>query len=727
MLQPRAKMGALLGGLLLVSIALMLWFTAAGREPSPATSTVTPAAGTPGEARRLRLGLNIAAGSALHAAALRFAEQVGERSQGKLEIRVFPDQELGNDDQMLEMARNGTLDMVLTPTAKLSSAIPAMQYADLPFYFADRDELYAMLDGEPGQLLLSKMSRIDLVGLTFWENGFKQFTANTPIRSPQDFARLRIRTMKSPLINDQFASLGAQPIPIDFHAIHQALKDGAVDGQENPLVAIVGMRIHEVQKHLTLSHHAYLGYAFAVSKKVFETLSPEMRELIRQVARELTQWEREETARREAGFIEQIRAAGVEIHTLTAEERRQFAQAMSPVADKFGFVVGYDLIAKTEELRHAREHAAGSRSLRDALVIGLNADLSARGAQSGGAIYRGIQMALEEINQAGGVLGRPLQLLARDHAANPGSGRINLKTFAGDPQVVAVIGGMHTGVISEELPDIHALKIPYLIPWAAGQGLTRHDYQPSFTFRVSINDGHVAPFLLERALRQNGPVAVLLENSTWGRSNQAALKTILDKLPAHAVEIVWFNQGDPLLENGIERLVQAGKQALVLVANGIDAQTVVQAMAKQERRLPIFAHWALIGNDFWGRNQALLKKVDLRFVQSILENDPGQHPKLARFLERYRQRYSLGAREPIPSLIGTVHAYDLTHLLAQAITQARSPDRLAIRDALEALRPYAGVLRDYRPAFTPANHDALDRSLLHLGRFDDHGRIVHAE
>jgi len=206
---------------------------------------------------------------------------------------------------------------------------------------------------------------------------------------------------------------------------------------------------------------------------------------------------------------------------------------------------------------------------------------------------------------------------------------------------------MHTGVISEELPDIHALKIPYLIPWAAGQGLTRHDYQPSFTFRVSINDGHVAPSCSNgRCARTTGRRAA--REFDLGPQQSGRAEDDLDKLPAHAVEIVWFNQGDPLLENGIERLVQAGKQALVLVANGIDAQTVVQAMAKQERRLPIFAHWALIGNDFWGRNQALLKKVDLRFVQSILENDPGQHPKLARFLERYRQRYSLGAREPIP-------------------------------------------------------------------------------
>ena len=150
-------------------------------------------------------------------------------------------------------------------------------------------------------------------------------------------------------------------------------------------------------------------------------------------------------------------------------------------------------------------------------------------------------------------------------------------------------------------------------------------------------------------------------------------------------------------------------------------------MAKQENRIPIFSHWALVGGDFWEQNQVPLKKVDLRFVQSILENDPGQHPKLASFLERYRQRYGIGAKEPIPSLIGTIHAYDFTHLLVRAMTQAKSADRATIRDALESLRPYQGVLREYKPAFSKEQHDALERSLLHLGRFDDRGRIVNAE
>ena len=714
---------AAIAALAVLAIALFTWL---GGDPVAPIAPSTTEKAKP-EVRELRLGLNIAADSALHAAALRFAELVRERSGGKLHISVHPDQQLGSDDQMLEMARGGKLDLVLIPTAKLSSAIPSMQYADLPFYFSGREELYAMLDGEPGRLLLSKLSTIDLVGLTFWENGFKQFTANTPIHNPGDFAKLRIRTMKSPLIADQFASLGAQPIPIDFHATYKALAEGAVDGQENPLVAIVGMRFQEVQKHMTLSNHAYLAYAFAASKRAFETLSPDQRDIVSRAARELTLWEREETARRETTFLETIRAAGVTIHTLTPEERRGFSVALAPIADKFGFEVGYDLLAKTEELRHAARTWSQTANSLEPLVVAINADFSVRGSQAGGAIYRGVQMAVEEINQKGGLLGRPVRVVARDHAALAPMGRQNVEHFGAMPSVLAIVGGMHTAVITEELETIHRLKIPYLIPWAAGRGLIEHDYRPSYTFRVSLSDSHVAPFLLERARKMGGHVVVLLENSSWGRSNEAALRPIINKLAPNAVTIDWFNGGEPGFDARLATPAYRDASAVVLVANSQEGKLFVQATARQEKPLPIFAHWGLTGADFWKQTQTELQKAKLHFVQSVLVDETQMHPKLPAFMKRYRQRYALGPEAAIPSPTGTVHAYDLTHLLARAVTQAKTTDHAAIQNALESLSDHAGLLRDYKPAFTKVRHDALDQSLLHLAHFDDHGRVVSSE
>lgn len=718
-----------LSALAALVVCVLVWRVGpASRDADAAPAQArAPAASAPVAARQLRLGLNIAAGSALHAAALRFAEQVGQRSQGRLQVTVYPDQKLGSDEQMLEQARAGQLELLLTPTAKLSSAIPAMQYADLPFYFADRDELHAMLDGEPGRMLLAKLGAIDLVGLTFWENGFKQFTANTPIRTPQDFARLRIRTMKSPLIAAQFASLGALPIPIDFHATRQALAEGAVDGQENPLVAIVGMRFHEVQKHLTLSNHAWLGYVFSASRRAFATLAPDERQLLQDTARELTQWERQETARRETEFIAQVRAAGVQVHELSAAERERFMVALSPIADQFGLTVGYDLLAKTDELRR---HAAAGTPVPAASVpwlLGLDADLSGGSAQAGGAIYRGMQLAVDEINRQGGVLGRPLAILARDHAGSPTLGVANLRHFAAEPSMLAVMGGAQTTVVAAQLDDIHRLGMPFLIPWAAGAGLVNHGQRPNYTFRLSLNDSQVAPFLLDRALKLGPRVTVVLERSTWGRGIEQTLQPLVARLPSGSVAWAWIDPADPGTPAQLDGWLARGTDVLLLVTGVRETRAVVSAMARAAQPVPIVSHWGPSVGDFSAGLQPALQKVDLRFVVPALIDEAQDTPRQREFLRRYRQRYGVAASAPVPSLAGTMHAYDLTHLLARAVQQARSGDRAAVRQALERLPRHAGVVRDYAPPFTAERHEALDGGQLRLARFDPRGRIVAAD
>jgi tripartite ATP-independent transporter DctP family solute receptor len=677
----------------------------------------------------LSLGLNLSADSALYAAAQRFALQVAENSGGRVEIRLYPDQKLGTDEQMLEMAREGKLDLLLTPTAKLSSDVPAMQYADLPFYFRDRAELYAMLDGEPGNLLLAKLNDIDLVGIAFWENGFKQFTANRAIQRPEDFAGLRIRTMKSRLLMDQFSAMGAEPVVIDFATLRQALAEGAVEGQENPLVAIVGKRLYEVQQHLTLSNHAWLGYVFSASRNSFEGLPQDVRNLIINTAKELAAWEREETARRETQFLETIRAAGVQIHTLTEQEHRHFSETLAPLVRGYGFEIGYDLLAKTDELRTLKLLTEAKQSPKNDLppfwLMGLDADLSGGGAIAGGAIWRGMDMAVDEINAKGGILGRPLRIIARDHRMNSQRGLENIKTFAALPGMLATFGGMHTGIVMDELETIHRLQMPVLIAWCAGSGIIHHHYQPSYTFRVSIDDSWAAPFLLEHALRRGHRIALLLEHSAWGRSNENALKSQISKLPPGTVTLEWLNKGETNFVSRLQNLQSRGIEVLLLVANAPESFALIKEMAKLPKPMPIYAHWGLTGGDFWRQSHKALEKVDLRFVQPMLLKNGKSNSRIDAFVERYRTRYRLDALAPIPAPASTVQAYDLVQLLARATTQAGSGEHSKIRLALETLKkPYAGVIRDYAPPFTPDRHDALEPNRLFLARYDSKGHIV---
>lgn len=715
--------------MLLVGTGLLAWryfYSGASKSQTPAQTS------TPEPHYSLRLGLNLSADSALHAAAERFAQQVLARSGGRVEVKLYPDQLLGTDEQMIEMAREGKLDLVLTPTAKLSVDVPAMQYADLPFYFADRSELYAMLDGEPGKLLLSKLYDVGLVGIAFWENGFKQFTANCPIRRPEDFAGLRIRTMKSRLLMDQFRTMQAEPVVIDFATLYQALADGAVDGQENPLVAIAGKRLYDVQKHLTLSNHAWLGYVFSASRKVFESLPQDLRNLIIDTAQELTTWEREETARRETAFLASIRAAGVEIHELTDEERQLFVEALTPIARSYGFEVGYDLLAKTDELRTLTSLKEAERNNQPSTtlpwLIGLDADLSGSGSVAGGAILRGMEMAVADINAKGGILGRPLRIIARDHRQNPQRGIQNIEAFDSLPGMLAIMGGMQASIVQDELETIHRLQIPVLIPWAAGSRVIHHDYRPSYTFRVSIDDGWVAPFLLEHAQRRGQHVAVLLEQSAWGRSNEEALKPVIAQFPPGTIELEWLNRGETDFSARLAELQSRGVDVLLLVAVAPESKALVEAMADMGKPMPIYAHWGFTGGKFWQQSQHALNKVDLRFVQSSLIENNKRNARVTVFAEQYRARYGLADIDPIPAPVGSVHAYDLVQILALAVRQAGNGDHAAIQAALEMLKkPYAGIVRDYRPPFTAERHDALGSEVLRLARYDEWGRIVEAE
>ncbi|MDD2761048.1 MAG: DctP family TRAP transporter solute-binding subunit [Methylomonas sp.] len=709
--------------LLTLSIALFFAWILYQRGANTGPVSSQPAKSAPHYS--LRLGLNLSADSALHAAAQRFAQLMAERSGGRVEVAVHPDQVLGTDEQMVELARDGRLDLLLTPTAKLSADVPAMQYADLPFYFADRTELYAMLDGEPGELLLTKLYDVGLVGIAFWENGFKQFTANRPIRRPEDFAGLRVRTMKSRLLMDQFSAMGAEPVVIDFATLRQALADGAVDGQENPLVAIAGKKIYEVQQHLTMSNHAWLGYVFSASRKAFENLPQDIRNLIVDTARELSTWEREETARREVQFLETIREAGVEIYALNDDERSRFAEVLAPIARAYGFEVGYDLLAKTDELRTRTMLAEAGQDTPLPWLIGLDADLSGSGLLAGGAILRGMEMAVEDINAGGGILGRPLRIVARDHRQNAKRGAENIETFAAMPNMLAVIGGMHSGVILEELETIHRLRMPFLIPWSAGSSNIHHDYRPSYTFRVSLDDAWVAAFLLEHALNRGQHVAVILEQSVWGRSNEEALKPLIAKLPPGRVEIHWLNRGETDFDSRLAELKAHGFDVLLLAATAPESKALVDAMAKIDEPMPIYAHWSLTGGYFWRQSREALKVVELNFVQSVMVDNGEASPRARAFAERYRADYRLSAVDPILAPAGSVHAYDLVHLLAHAARQAGSGDHVAIRAALEALKqPFAGIVRNYDPPFTPERHDALGPDVLHLARYDMYGRIV---
>lgn len=289
-------------------------------------------------------------------AARRFAQLVHERSGGRLEVQVYANSQLYGDGEEFQALLDGKVQFIAPSTAKLSDLVPEWQVFDLPFLFADEQEVIGAMTGPPGQRLLALLPGRGMIGLAMWDNGFKHMTSRgRPLHQPQDARGLTFRIQGSRVLREQFLALGATPVPVVFGHLYRALEAGQVDGQENTLSNIVSKRIHFVQSHLTLTHHGYLGYVVLTNRHWWEALPPADRALLSEALAETTHWVRENAPRLNREALEQIRAAGtVSIHMPTPAERAAWRHALEPV---YGAVSPWVSLELVQAIRQAAERA----------------------------------------------------------------------------------------------------------------------------------------------------------------------------------------------------------------------------------------------------------------------------------------------------------------------------------------------------------------------------------
>ena len=361
------------------------------------------------------------------------------------------------------------------------------------------------------------------------------------------------------------------------------------------------------------------------------------------------------------------------------------------------------------------------------ILVGLDADMSSGAAEGGESIRRGALVAIREINEQGGVLGRKMKLVVRDHRGNPARGKDNIMEFVGMPGLVAVLGGVHTPVALHELKAIHANKMIYLGPWAAGTPVVKNGFKPNFVFRVSVRDSYAGGFMSDHGLKAGyKKLGLLFERTGWGRSNERAIKDALGKRGLEPVGLEWFNWGVADLSKEIERLATKGAQAIILVANPREGGIAVKFIAArtESKRLPIISHWGISGGDFFDQNKSHLAKIDFAFLQTFSFLKPPLPERAAAFLDSFKKNFpEIKSATDVASPVGAAHAYDLLHLLAKAITVAGSTDRVAVRDALENIKDHAGLMKNYAPPFAEGRHDALDASNFIMAKFDEKGII----
>ncbi len=368
-----------------------------------------------------------------------------------------------------------------------------------------------------------------------------------------------------------------------------------------------------------------------------------------------------------------------------------------------------------------------SSHAQNSIFIGLDADMSTVAKEGGVSIQRGAEIAIEEINKQGGVLNRPLKLMIKDHRGNPARGINNIKKFSEIKDLVAVIGGVHTPVALQELPIIHQHKIIYLDPWAAGTPIIDNGYVPNYAFRISVRDAEAAKVIIQHAKKRGfKSVGLILERTGWGRSNEKSLIESAKQNKINISKIVWFNWGQRTFKSEIDTLKKSGAQAIILVANAPEGAALMRDMLKQKDILPIVSHWGIAGGNFIERvGLDSLNQLNISVLQTYSFAKPHNKELNEKVLKRYQEKYGTHiTAEAIPGAVGTAHTYDLVHLLAKAISAAGTTERSKIRDELEQLPPYNGLVKHYKPAFTAEQHDALLSDDYIMLSFDKTGNLV---
>ena len=273
--------------------------------------------------------------------ARKFAELVEQKSKGRIKISVYSGAQLGSDQQMQAALRGGTQEFTAPSTATLANLVKEFGVFGLPFSFANEKQAYAVFDGPFGQSILAKLAEKDIIGLAYWENGFRHFTnSKRAIVKAEDLGGLKVRTMQNNLYIDLFSGLGANAIPMPVNELFNALETKAVDAQENPYTVVQAQKFYDVQKYLSTTGHAYDAQVLIASKKFWDKLSDADRALMKEASREATEFQRQASRDLNAKARAELAKAGMQINDVSDAERQRMREKLQPVIAKHQTAVG---------------------------------------------------------------------------------------------------------------------------------------------------------------------------------------------------------------------------------------------------------------------------------------------------------------------------------------------------------------------------------------------------
>ena len=362
------------------------------------------------------------------------------------------------------------------------------------------------------------------------------------------------------------------------------------------------------------------------------------------------------------------------------------------------------------------------------VYIGLDEAYSQQSNTAVHAIETGIRIAIDEINQAGGVLdGRPLALKTTDNRGISALAKDNFEELAGIEGMVAIIGGRYSPIVVETIPLARKFEVPTISVWGSADQITEPLTQDSYAFRLSLKDSWGVEAMMRHALTEFKAkrICAILPSTAWGRSGEAVIKGKSQEVGVQITMTRWYNWGETNMAVHYALCRESSAQAILLVANEREASILINQIASMpaDELLPIVAHWGITGGTFHKMTEKALNKVTLDVIQtfSFIQNP---RPEAKNLATTVMKREKLSNISQIVSPVGIAQAYDMTKLIALAIQKAQSTQGSEIRLALESLPPYEGAIKRYEPAFTARNHDALGPEQVIFVKFDASGALI---
>ncbi|PRD66398.1 TRAP transporter substrate-binding protein [Malikia granosa] len=295
--------------------------------------------------RTIKFAMQNSAGSAQYDAAVRFADIVKAKSGGKIKVNVFGGGTLGKDTAVVSAMQGGTVDMCVMNSSLLAGVVKEMAVYDFPFVFGTEQEAYTVVDGAFGKKLHAMLEPKGLVGLSYWELGFRHFhNSKRPIAKFEDLQGLKIRVIETPIYVDFMRAMGANPVPLPYPELYGALEQGAVDGGTQPVINMTNAKLYEVQKYFSLTGHMYNPQSVIYSKKIWDSFSAEEKKLLQDAADEARDYQRKISRERNAAGLAELKAKGMLINELPAADRAKIKEKAQPVVDKYTKQIGEPLV-----------------------------------------------------------------------------------------------------------------------------------------------------------------------------------------------------------------------------------------------------------------------------------------------------------------------------------------------------------------------------------------------